>query len=125
MPYVLMAVWVLAFFGALLAASRLVRPARRSPEGSLGYESGERPQGTPWIRMSARFQALLALACLYFIGTLVFYPAAVVFRAWVRDSRGLAAFAALAVFLGSFAVALAHAWKKGDLSWVRGDDGSP
>ncbi|MBI3556886.1 MAG: NADH-quinone oxidoreductase subunit A [Deltaproteobacteria bacterium] len=118
-PNLLAGLWAMGFFVALLALSRLVRPNRPTEAARGGFSSGERSTETPWIRISARYQILLAAATMFFLGVLLLYPAVASFRQWLEEGRGAAALASVGIFLGTLSVALAYAWMKGDLSWIR------
>jgi NADH-quinone oxidoreductase subunit A len=118
-PNLLMAVWAFIVFGLLLVASSLVRPNKKNEATKRAFLSGEQPKGQPWVRVSIRYRALLSLAAVFFLGILVLYPAATAFRQWLDEGKGVLAFGALVVFLGTLSVALAYAWMNGDLSWIK------
>lgn len=131
MPNLLAALWALVFFALLLAFSKLVRPARRgdanryssgsSSDSPMGFDdrSDQQSEGQPWIRMPARYQLLFVAATMFFLGVLLLYPAVATFRQWIDEGHGAAALIAIGVFLATLAVALAYAWMKGDLSWIK------
>lgn len=115
----LAALWALGFFAVLMALSHLVRPKRSSdPATTSAFSSGENPSGKPWIRMSARYHVLIAVAATFFLAVLLLFPSIATFKQWLVDGHGIAALTAVGMFLGTFAVALAYAWMKGDLSWI-------
>lgn len=111
----LAALWAMVFFVALLGFSKTVRPARKQS----GLIEKKPPTTKPWIRMSARCQSLIAVTAVFFLGALILFPVAAAFRRWSDDGNGVEALAVVGVFLGTLAVALAHSWMKGDLTWVR------
>lgn len=118
-PNLLAGLWAMGFFILLLALSRLVRPKHSSEAARGGFNSGERSSEKPWIRVSARYQILLTAATMFFLGVLLLYPAVAAYRQWLDEGRGLTALVAVGTFLGTLSVALAYAWMKGDLSWIR------
>lgn len=118
MPNLLTALWILGFFAVLLGFSSLVRPSGPSEPQKNKLPSGEKVDEKPWIRMSARYQALIAVAATFFLGILLLYPAVSTFRHWLDQGRGIGALTAVGFFLGILSVALAYAWMKGDLSWI-------
>ncbi|MBI3543986.1 MAG: NADH-quinone oxidoreductase subunit A [Deltaproteobacteria bacterium] len=126
-PNLVAALWGFGFFALLLAGSKLVRPDRKSDAARSGFNSGERNSESPWIRMSARYHLLVAAATTFFLGVLILYPAVATFRQWLDEGHGVVALAAVGVFLGTLSVALAYAWMKGDLSWIRDkeENGNP
>ncbi len=93
--------------------SRLIRPAKPTPEKLTTYECGEDPIGSPWVRIHVRYY-LVALVYILFAVEIVFlFPWAVVFR-----SLGMFAFIEMMIFIVILLVGLAYAWKKGALDWV-------
>jgi NADH:ubiquinone oxidoreductase subunit 3 (subunit A) len=130
----LAALWALGFFVILMALSSLVRPQRRTQgrsgaktdddaasaeqSASNAVSSGETTIGKPWIKMSARYHILIAVAATFFLAVLLLFPPITTFRQWLDEGNGVSALLAVGMFLGTLAVALAHAWMKGDLSWV-------
>ena len=126
-PNMLAALWATGFLVLLVALSRLVRPNRSGSAAEDAFNSGEVIHSKPWTRMSARYQALLVIAAMFFLGVLLLFPPIATFREWLNEGKGLTALAAVGLFLATLAVALAHAWTRGDLSWVsdveKGDHG--
>lgn len=93
--------------------SRLVRPAKPTPEKLTTYECGEDPIGSPWLRIHVRYY-LVALVYILFAVEIVFlFPWAIVYR-----SLGMFAFIEMMIFIVILLVGLAYAWKKGALEWV-------
>jgi NADH-quinone oxidoreductase subunit A len=114
-PNLVAALWAFGFFAVLLALSKLVRPDTKRRNSTSVWEKTSK---TPWIRMSSRYQILLAVAALFFLGALVLYPAISAFRQWTDEGHGVSALIAVGLFLGTLSVALAFSWMKGDLSWI-------
>ena len=124
-PNLISALWAFGFLAAVLAAGRLVRPDRKSEAARSGFNSGERNDESPWIRVSARYHLILAATAAFFLGALLLYPAAASFREWLEEGKGLTALLAIGVFMGTLSVALSHAWMKGDLNWIVEPGSSP
>lgn len=114
----LAALWAMGFLIVLMALSYLVRPKRPNANASKAFSSGEVPNSKPWIRMSARYHILIAVAAMFFLAVLLLFPPIATFRQWLSDGNGMAALLSVGMFLGTLAVALAYAWMKGDLSWI-------
>jgi NADH-quinone oxidoreductase subunit A len=117
----MIALWALVFFGVLLALSKLVRPDRKTEASRNAFSSGEKPSGEPWIRIRIRYQVLISVATVFFLGVLILYPAVATFRQWIEQGRGSFVLAAVGVFFGTLSVSLAYAWMNGDLNWIRDD----
>lgn len=117
-PNMLAALWAVGFLVLLAALSRLVRPNRSGSTAKEAFNSGEVTHGKPWTRMSARYQVLIAVAAMFFLGVLLLFPPIATFREWLNEGNGVTALLAVGLFLATLTVALAHAWTKGDLSWV-------
>ncbi len=110
---------VVGFLVAALVAWRVVRPARWSEEKLTTYECGENPQGGAWIQFNIRFYVFALIFLIFDVEAVFLLPWAVVFR-----ELGPLAYVEGLVFLAILVVALAYAWRKGDLEWVRAEDRS-
>jgi NADH:ubiquinone oxidoreductase subunit 3 (subunit A) len=101
---------IILFFFVLLFFSKLIRPRH--------FDRVQPDQNSIlWSKINVRYQILLGISVLLFLAVLILYPAAVVLRQQIADGSGLAAFLELSFFLGTLSVALAYAWKKGDLTY--------
>jgi NADH-quinone oxidoreductase subunit A len=93
--------------------SRLVRPAKPTPEKLTTYECGEDPIGGSWVRIHVRYYLVALVYILFAVETVFLFPWAVVYR-----SLGMFAFIEMVIFIVILLVGLAYAWKKGALDWV-------
>jgi NADH-quinone oxidoreductase subunit A len=103
---------IVAFGIVSLAVARLLSPYRPDPAKLASYECGAEPIGPAWVQFPVGFY----LVALIFI---VFDALAVFLIPWVlvlRDA-GLAAFAAMALFVGIVGLGWAYAWREGILEW--------
>src|SRR5437667_8855379 len=107
------------FLAMNLVIWRIIRPSRFSEEKLTTYECGENPTGSAWIQFNIRFYVFALIFIIFDVEAVFLLPWAVVFR-----QLGRLAFAAGLVFIAILAVALAYAWRKGDLEWVRAEDRS-
>jgi NADH-quinone oxidoreductase subunit A len=117
-PDLLAALWAFVFFATLLALSSLVRPRADSNEASRsGFNSGEPPADRPWIRMSGRHPALVAVATVFLVGSLLIFPAVARLRHLIDKGEGVMGLVVVGAFLSTLGIALMYAWKRGDLNW--------
>ena len=93
--------------------SRLVRPAKPTPEKLTTYECGEDPIGGSWVRIHVRYYLVALVYILFAVETVFLFPWAIVYR-----SLGMFAFIEMMIFIVILLVGLAYAWKKGALEWV-------
>ncbi|MEW6057434.1 MAG: NADH-quinone oxidoreductase subunit A [Bdellovibrionota bacterium] len=119
LPNFLAGIWGLGFLISLLVFSFWVRRSRRDESGKTAFSSGEAIESKPWIKMASRYQSLVVAAAAFFGAMFMLYPVVSTFRHALEEGRGLAALVAVSLFLASLSVALAYAWTKGDLSWIR------
>lgn len=103
---------VAAVVAALLVLTRLVNPARPSPEKDMPYECGIIPTPEPAFRYPAPY-ALVAMAFLVFdVETAFIYAWAVSF-----ETITVASYAGICVFIGVLLLSLWYLWLKGGLQW--------
>ena len=104
---------IVAFGVVSLAVARLLRPSRPGPAKLANYECGTEPIGTAWIQFPVGFY----LVALIFI---VFDALAVLLIPWALALRGagLAAFWAMALFVGIVGIGWAYAYREGMLEWT-------
>jgi NADH:ubiquinone oxidoreductase subunit 3 (subunit A) len=113
-------IFLIVVFGILAAALVfwwLIRPARFSEEKLTTYECGENPEGSAWIQFNIRFYVFALIFIVFDVEAVFLVPWAVVFR-----ELGVLAFVEGLVFIAILVVALAYAWRKGDLEWARLED---
>jgi NADH-quinone oxidoreductase subunit A len=104
-----------AFVGAALGASRLLRPVRPSREKYLTYESGVDPVGHGWAQSHVRYYVFAYLYVVFAVDAIYLFPWATVFAA---PGYGWPTLVEMFVFLGIIAVGLLYAWRKGVLTWT-------
>jgi NADH-quinone oxidoreductase subunit A len=97
----------------------VIRPHRASEEKLTTYECGEEPVGSAWIQFNIRFYVFALVFIVFDVEAAFLLPWAVVFR-----DLGLLAFLEGVVFIVILVVALAYVWRKGDLAWIRPDEGA-
>jgi NADH-quinone oxidoreductase subunit A len=98
---------------AMLAANRLLRPDRPSPEKMLTYECGVDPVGEGWAQSHIRYYVFAYLYVVFAVDAVFLFPWATVYAAlgWVTVVE-------MAIFVGFIAVGLLYAWRKGVLTWT-------
>lgn len=107
------------FVWVSITIARVLAPRHPNPAKNTPYECGELPVGTPWIRFNPRYY-LYALVFLIFDVEIAFmFPCAVIFREWVDQGLGKAAFLEIFAFVGVLLAGLVYVWRKGDLTWVK------
>jgi NADH-quinone oxidoreductase subunit A len=112
-----MGVVIIAF---TLFLARLLRPeGTDAPDKYIPYECGEVPQGSAWVRFNIRFYVCALIFIIFDVEIIFLLPWAVVFK-----RLGAFAFVEGLIFIGILVLGLAYVWKKGDLNWIRPDDGA-
>lgn len=111
--------YVFVFFGtgavfvaALLTASGLVQPKRRTAEKLRTYESGEEPVGPAWGRYPTHFYIFALLFVVFDVEVIFLFPWAVIFR-----DLGWYGLAEMGTFLLILLAGLYYAWRKDALRW--------
>lgn len=103
--------------------------SRRHPTQSkiTTYECGETPVGSPWVQFNIRFYVIALIFIIFDVEAVLVYPCVAVFRQWVLQGRGAAAFIEIALFVVILLAGLAYVWARGDLDWVKTvtDEGTP
>jgi NADH-quinone oxidoreductase subunit A len=89
MPDLVLLVVIFVTAGAVLlltplAAGRLVRPERPSPEKAEVYECGEPAVGSAWVQFDLRFYVVALLFVIFDVELAFFFPWAVVFGTATR-----------------------------------------
>lgn len=106
-------------FVAAMIARRLLAPVDPNPAKLATYESGVDPVGTGWAQTKVRYLAYAFLYLVFAIDTVYLFPWALV----LRDSRlGMTSLAEMGIFISVLLVGLAHAARRGVLSWVNDVD---
>ncbi len=115
----LFALFAVVFAVFCLVLARLLGPRNPSVEKSSSYECGELPVGSPWIRFNPRYYVFALFFILFEVEIAFVLPCAVIFRESVEGGIGWLVFAEISVFLLILISALAYAWARGDLEWVK------
>ncbi|RYG77628.1 NADH-quinone oxidoreductase subunit A [Yimella sp. RIT 621] len=98
-----------------MIARRLLAPVDPNPAKLATYESGVDPVGTGWAQTKVRYLAYAFLYLVFAIDTVYLFPWALV----LRDSRlGMTSLVEMGIFISVLLVGLAHAARRGVLSWV-------
>lgn len=116
--YVVVAVLLLGgagIVGGALAANRMLRPDRPTPEKLTTYECGVDPVGEGWAHSYVRYYVFAYLYVVFAVDAVFLFPWATIFSAPGYGARTLGE---MFVFLAFLATGLAYAGKKGVLSWV-------
>ncbi len=113
LPIVVLAALALAFAGASLVVSSLLRPHRPTPAKLAPYECGIEPQRLPkGERFPVKFYVLAMLFIVFDVETIFLFPWAVGFR-----RLGLFGLVEMVVFIGLVFVAYLYVWREGGLDW--------
>ena len=107
------------FVWIALAAGKLIRPDRPSPEKNSPYECGGPPVGKGWQNYNMRLYGIALIFLIFDVEIAFVYPVATVFKDWVAGSQGMVALVELLVFIGILFLGLVYVGVKGDLEWVR------
>lgn len=111
--------FALGFVFLNLTLSRLL--SRRVPSAlkEIPYECGELPVGTPYIRFNPRYYLYALVFLIFDVELALTFPCIVIYRRWVEQGIGRAAFFEIFSFVFVLMVGFAYLWKKGDLTWVK------
>lgn len=107
----------LLFVSVALLVSKIIRPNRPNPEKLTSYESGEEPQGSPWIQYNLRFYVIALIFILFEVEIVFLFPWATIFS---NKELGWYPMIEMLIFVGLLALGLAYAWKNGHLDWIKG-----
>jgi NADH-quinone oxidoreductase subunit A len=99
--------------GALLGLGSLIRPARRTEQKAMTYESGVDPVGDMWSQSNIRYYVFALLFVLFDVEAVFIFPWAT--RLEVYDVFGLIE---MGVFIVILSLGILYAWRKGMLRWV-------
>jgi NADH-quinone oxidoreductase subunit A len=109
---------IFAGFAAVLVAGvlglgSLIRPARRSEQKEMTYESGVDPVGDMWSQSNVRYYVFALLFVMFDVEAVFIFP----FATRV-DAYGWFGVVEMVVFIVILALGLLYAWKKKVLKWV-------
>ena len=107
------------FVGVALLVGKYLRPHAPNVQKSETYECGEKPVGMAWFNFNPRFYVMALIFVVFDVEIALTFPVAMVFAGLVEEGSGWLAFIELGLFLLILFAALAYAWAKGDLEWVR------
>jgi NADH-quinone oxidoreductase subunit A len=102
-----------ALVAAMMLGNRLLRPSHPTRAKRLTYESGVDPVGEGWAQVHVRYYVFAYLYVIFAVDAVFLFPWATVFEpfGWVTVGE-------MGVFVGTVAVGLAYAWRKGALAWT-------
>lgn len=106
-------------FVAAMVARRLLAPRAPDPSKLTTYESGVDPVGTGWAQTKVRYLAYAFLYLVFAIDSVYLFPWALVLR---DDRLGVTSLVEMGIFIAVLLVGLAHAARRGVLSWVNDVD---
>jgi len=112
LPVLIYAAFIFAFAVVSLAVARLLRPFRPDPAKLVNYECGSEPLGEAWVQFPVGFYLVALIFVVFDVLAVFVFPWALVLR-----DRGLAAFGAMALFLGILSLGWLYAYKEGILEW--------
>jgi NADH-quinone oxidoreductase subunit A len=113
---------ILLFVAAVMAATHLLGPRKKTPVKLMPYESGMDPVGDARQRFDVRFYLIAILFLIFDVELLFLYPWAVSIylpsgNALIPQEMQAAIFALVIVFLVTLAVGYIYAWRKGVFEW--------
>jgi NADH-quinone oxidoreductase subunit A len=97
---------------ALLVASSVLGPKKKSPVKSGPFECGSDPVGSARQRFAVKFYVVGLLFIVFDLETVFFYPWAVQLHV-----LGWFGFAEMLVFAATLVVGLVYVWRRGALDW--------
>ena len=100
--------------GLLLGVAAVVRPSKPSREKLIAYESGVDPVGRDWAQTQVRYLAYAFLYVIFAVDAVYLFPWALV----ARTHLGPASLVEIGVFIGIILIGLAHAVRRGLLTWT-------
>lgn len=102
-------------FTAAMVVRRVLAP--RAPSGAklATYESGVDPSGGDWQQSGFRYVAYAFLYVVFAVDAVYLFPWALVLR---TSGLGVASVVEMGIFILVLLVGLAHAARRGVLSWV-------
>jgi len=112
-----------AFIAINLIISRLLQPRHPSAIKLSTYECGELPVGQSWIQFNNRFYVIALVFLIFDVEIAFLFPWAAIFKSFVAQKFGVAAFVEALVFVAILLVGLAYVWRKGDLEWDKPQTG--
>jgi NADH-quinone oxidoreductase subunit A len=115
----------IVFVFANMLLGSLVRPRRKTTEGTEVYECGEPTIGGAWIQFDIRYYTVALVYVIFAVEIAFLFPWALVLKEALSNSgaaagAGIGIFALVegAIFIVVLFLGLAYVWAKGDLDWV-------
>ncbi|AXA35658.1 NADH-ubiquinone oxidoreductase chain A [Candidatus Sumerlaea chitinivorans] len=109
----------LAFVYVNLGIGALLRPHLPSKDKARIYECGEPTVGSAWVRYNIRFYTIALVFLVFDVETVFLFPVARVLRWFTQHGLGWVALLEILGFVAVLVVALAYAWRFGNLDWLR------
>ena len=111
-PVLIYGAFIVAFAVISLGVSALLRPSRSYDAKLQNYECGAEPIGQAWVQFPVGFYLVALVFLLFDLLAVFLFPWALVLR-----GLGLAAFWAMALFLGILSLGWLYAYREGILEW--------
>ena len=112
LPIGIQLMFAIGVVGAIMAATHLLGPKRKTADKLVNFESGIPSQGNARQPMAIKYFLVAILFVLFDVEVIFFYPYAVNFR-----ELGWHGFGAVAMFVGFFLCGFTYIIKKGALKW--------
>jgi len=111
-PVLLFIIVALAFGGALIAAGRLIGPAKPDSEKLAPYECGFEAFEDARMKFDVRYYLVAILFILFDLEIAFLFPWAV-----TLNEIGAFGFWSMMIFLAILVIGFIYEWKKGALEW--------
>ena len=112
LPVLIYAAFIVAFAVISLGVAALLRPSRSYDAKLMNYECGSEPIGEAWVQFPVGFYLVALVFLLFDVLAVFLFPWALTLR-----GLGLAAFWAMALFLGILSLGWLYAYSEGLLDW--------
>jgi NADH-quinone oxidoreductase subunit A len=112
LPIGIQLLFAIGFVAAMIGASHLLGPRRKTSDKLENFESGIEQIGNARQPMAVKYFLVAILFVLFDVEVIFFYPYAVNFKA-----LGWAGFWAVLMFVGFFLAGFTYIIKKGALQW--------
>lgn len=117
-PLFLVFGFAIIFALATVFSSEIFGPQRPTEEKLSTYESGVKPIGTAFERVSIKYYLVAMLFIIFDLEVIFVYPWAVQFKSLYNDPAiGISAFYSMLIFLVVFEIGFLYAFKKGGFKW--------
>lgn len=117
-PLFLVIGFAIVFAAGTVMSSALFGPQRPNEEKLSTYESGMKPVGTAFERVSIKYYLVAMLFIIFDLEVIFVYPWAVQFISLYKDPAiGATAFYSMLLFLVVFEIGFLYVYKKGGFEW--------